>query len=459
MRPTFPAALHRPAPRRPALRRPVLRRPALRLPALGLVTGLVASLLMAAPAGAVTPQAPGGFTGLGFDTCVAPDQATMDTWNLTSPYSAVGIYVSGDSRFCGDAAQPNLSAAWVAQNARNGWRFLPIHVGRQAPCFANNPRSSVQKATMSRSAGTARRQARAEADQTIAALKRYGFARRSVSYLDIEYYARSASCDRIVLEFVDAWTERLHQRGYRSGVYGSGSAVIQAVDEARRSKRRGFTEPDQIWFAWGNGKANTNGGPYLSRSGWKRQRLHQYTLDVKESYGGASILIDKNVLDVGKGSVAGKPSTPCGTTQTFSRYATLKIGSKGKQVKALECLLRRQGFLSSVDQRYGIGTARAVDAFRSTLGLAPTGSANRVTWTALLSQGRHPVVLKQGSVGPSVYRLQRSLVAAGSSLKVTGVYDGPTVRAVRAYRTARGLPAYTTAEASVWAELQRGQIV
>jgi hypothetical protein len=431
-----------------------------RLSVAGLVTALIASILLSSPAGAVKPQGPGSFTGHGFDTCVAPSQATMDTWNLTSPFSAVGIYISGGSRYCGDADQPNLSKAWVAQNARNGWRFIPIHVGRQAPCFKNNPDSRVQKKQMSRSARTARKQARSEAKEAVAALKRYGFGRKSVSYLDIEWYARSASCDRIVLEFVDAWTEYLHKKGYRSGVYGSGSAVIQAIDEARGDgKRRGFTKPDHVWLAWGNGRANTDGGPYLSDKGWKRQRIHQYQLDVTVAYGGAAVNIDKNFLDVGKGSRAGKQSKPCGTTQTFKRYATLKVGSKGDQVKALECLLKKRGLLSSADKHYGIGTARAVDAFRVTKGWAATGTATRSTWTALLSGGKNPRVLKQGSVGPSVWRLQRSLVAAGASLRITGIYDARTVKAVKAYRAARGLPGYTTTEATVWAELQRGQTV
>jgi hypothetical protein len=428
-----------------------------RLPILGLAAGLVASLLLSSPAGAAGPAAPGGFTGHGFDTCVAPSQATMDAWNLTSPYSVVGIYVSGSSRYCGDAQQPNLSPQWVAQNAANGWRFLPIHVGRQAPCFVNNPSSRVQKQLMSRSAKTARSQARSEAKETIAALKKYGFGKHSVSYLDIEHYARSSSCDRVVLEFVDAWTEYLHAKGYKSGLYGSGSAVVQAVDEARRSNRRGFTEPDQMWLAWGNGRADTKGGPYLSNSGWKRQRLHQYQLDVTESYGGASVLIDKNYLDVGKGSRASKESKPCGTTQTFTRYRTLKAGSKGPQVKALECVLHRRGFLSSVDSRYRTGTARAVSAFQTSMGWAPTGTVTRSTWTALLSSGRSPRVLKVGSTGSPVWRLQRSLVAAGAHLKVTGVYDARTDRAVRAYRGVRGLPGYRTTDAAVWAELQRGQ--
>jgi hypothetical protein len=431
--------------------------PSTRLTVTALAAGLVSSILLASPSSAASPQAPGGFTGHGFDTCVAPTQATMDTWNLTSPFSAVGIYVSGDSRYCGDAFQPNLSKEWVAQNARNGWRFLPIHVGRQAPCYANNPQSRVQKKKMSRSKGTARQQARAEAKETIAALKKYGFGKRSVSYLDIEFYARTASCDRIVLEFIDAWTEYLHAKGYKSGLYASGSAAIQAVDEARRSGRKGFTEPDQIWIAWGNGKANTDGGPYLADSGWKRQRLHQYQLDVTVSYGGRSVLIDKNFLDVGKGSRAGKQSRPCGVTQSFSRYPTLKIGSKGDAVKAFECLLKKRGFLSSADKHYGIGTARAVDAYRATMGWPATGTVTRSTWTSVLAKGTSPRVLKEGSVGPSVYRLQRSLVAAGASLRISGVYDSRTVQAVKTYRTARGLPRYSTTEASVWAELQRGQ--
>ncbi len=429
--------------------------PTSRLTITGLVTGLVASILLVSPARAAGPPAPGGFTGHGFDTCVAPTQATMDTWNITSPFTAVGIYISGGSRFCGDAAQPNLSPQWVAQNAANGWRFLPIHVGRQAPCFSSN--SSRPKQRMSTNVSTARQEARSEAAETIAALRKYGFGKHSVSYLDIEFYVRTPSCDRIVLEFVDAWTEYLHSKGYRSGLYGSGSAVIKAVDEARRTKRRGFTEPDQMWVAWGNGRANADGGPYLSDSGWKRQRLHQYQLDVRVSYGGVSQLIDKNFLDVGKGSRATRQVKACGVTQTYSRYRKLEPGSTGPQVKTLECLLRRQGYVSSVDERFRTGTARAVTAYQQAMGLTPTGTATRATWTALLSSGQVPRVLKQGATGSSVWRLQRALVAAGTNPKLSGIYDSRTVAAVRAYRAARGLPGYPTVEAGFWAELQRGQ--
>ncbi|AWB91069.1 glycoside hydrolase domain-containing protein [Aeromicrobium chenweiae] len=432
--------------------------PTSRLTILGLLTGLAASVLLSSPATAGAPKAPGDLTGNGFDACVAPSQSVMDTWNLTSPFSAVGIYVSGSSRYCGDAYQPHLSKTWVTKNAANGWRFMPIHVGRQAPCFKNNPNSRVQKKHMSSTVSKARSQAQTEAKETIAALTKYGFGKGSFSYLDIEWYARTAACDRIVLEFADAWTEYLHAKGYKSGVYSSGSAAIAAIDQARATKRPGMNLPDQMWIAWVNKKADTKGGPYLADAGWKNhQRIHQYHNDVTVSYGGKKLTIDKNVLDVGRGSVAVKQSLPCKAKMTFTKYPGLKIGSKGAEVTALECLLRAQGVLKTVDKTFGKGTARAIDKYRAKKGWTATGRTTGPTWTALLSRGANPRVLKQGSVGQSVWRLQRSLIAAGLRPRLTGIYDGNTVKAVQAYRKARGLPTYTTTESTVWAQLQRGK--
>lgn len=113
--------------------------------AIALATFLTATMMTAGPAAASTPQAPGNFTGYGFNACVAPTQKVMDAWNLTSPYNATGIYISGNSRYGGDKYQPDLGKAGVQTNANNGWRFMPIHVGCQAPCFKNNPNSRVPK--------------------------------------------------------------------------------------------------------------------------------------------------------------------------------------------------------------------------------------------------------------------------------------------------------------------------
>jgi len=437
---------------------PSVSSPTKRSLVLGLVTGLAASVLLSTPARAATPQAPGDFTGHGFDACVAPSQSVMDTWNLTSPFSAIGIYVSGNSRYCGDRYQPNLTKAWVQRNANNGWRFIPIHVGRQSPCFKNNPASRVQKKKMSTDVATARAEAVGEAQETIAALTKYGFGPGSVSYLDLEWYSRTAACDDVVLEFADAWTEYLHAQGYRSGLYSSGSAAIKLVDEARLSGRPGFTLPDHMWNAWVNKVADTRGGPYLSDSGWTdHQRIHQYHNGVNVSYGGKTLNIDKNFLDVGRGSVAVKQSKPCGVTRSFTSYPTLKVGAKRREVAALECLLKNQGYLKKVDTAYGNGTAKAVAAFRRKKGLGSSGTTNRATWTALLAKGSNPRVLKEGSVGQSVWRLQRALTAAGLKPGFSGVYDTRTVKAVAAYRKARKLSGWATTEASVWSQLQRGK--
>ena len=432
-----------------------------RLPILALVAGLAASLLISSPArAATTPQAPGNFTGYGFDACVAPSQSVMDTWNLTSPFSAIGIYISGGSRYCDDRYQPNLSRAWVERNAKNGWRFIPIHVGRQAPCFKNNSASRVQKKKMSTTVSTARSQAVAEAKETIAALTKYGFGPGSVSYLDIEWYARTTACDRIVLEFADTWTEYLHSQGYRSGLYSSGSAAIKAVDEARLAQRPGFTVPDHMWIAWVNKKADTAGGPYLSDSGWtQHQRIHQYHNGIDVSYGGKTLNIDKNYLDVGRGSVASRQKLPCGVRMTFSSYPTLRVGARRAEVAALECLLKQQGYLKTVDTTYGRGTVRAINRFRASRGWPTSGVASRATWTALLAKGSNPRVLKAGSVGQAVWRLQQSLTAAGLRPGTSGVYDARTVTAVKAYRKARKLSGYTTTESTVWSQLQRGRTV
>ena len=423
----------------------------------GIIAGLVVALVVPTSASAADPQAPGDFTGYGFDACVAPSQTVMDSWNLRSPYTAIGIYISGSSRYCGDKYQPNLSKSWVEKNASNGWRFIPIHVGYQSPCFKNNSSSRVQKKRMSSTISTARSQAASDAAETIAALKKYGFGSGSASYLDLEYYARTTTCDNAVLEFIDVWTEKLHAAGFKSGVYSSGSAAIAALDSAKASSRS-MTYPDHLWIAWTNKIANTDAGPYLRDSLWdNHQRIHQYHNNVSASYGGNGITIDKNFLDVGKGSVASKEPKPCSVAMSFSSYPRLNNGDKGAQVHALECLLKERGYALSVDGSFGSSTAKAIDAFRKSLGWGPTGHTTNATWTALLSAGSKPRVLKRGSVGESVWRLQRALTAAGKSVTINGVYDSKTVSAVKAYRSTNGLSSYDTTESSVWSLLQRGK--
>src|SRR5207342_412770 len=89
-----------------------------------LTAGLV-SLALTAQSEAQTANiaTPGNFTGFGFDQCLAPTQDAMDAWLNHSPFLAVGIYVSGDSRAC--LNQPNLTPEWIATQLKKGWRLLP----------------------------------------------------------------------------------------------------------------------------------------------------------------------------------------------------------------------------------------------------------------------------------------------------------------------------------------------
>ncbi|MGW4501137.1 glycoside hydrolase domain-containing protein, partial [Micromonospora sp. NPDC004336] len=115
----------------PAGLRPAARR-ALAAASAAVLTVGVALTGATAPARAAgyTGPHPGTFTGLGFDTCTAPSNASMKAW-LASPYRAVGIYIGGNGRAC---AQPNLTRDWVTTQAAAGWRFFPLYVGPQAPC-------------------------------------------------------------------------------------------------------------------------------------------------------------------------------------------------------------------------------------------------------------------------------------------------------------------------------------
>src|SRR6478609_371153 len=112
------------------------------------------------------------FTGYGFDQCHAPDQRSMNKWMTYSPFLAVGIYISGNSRACRD--QPNLTPAWISTQLAKGWRLLPITLGPQASCQPRFPRydddpTIIPKPGKDKSYAKARNQGSAEADKAVAA--------------------------------------------------------------------------------------------------------------------------------------------------------------------------------------------------------------------------------------------------------------------------------------------------
>jgi len=416
---------------------------------------------------------PGNFTGYGFDQCLAPTQAKMDRWLEYSPFLAVGIYISGDSRAC--RTQPNLTPTWVSTQLAKGWRLLPITLGPQASCQPRFPRYGTDvtidptRATNTGAYTNAYTQGVNEATKSVTASQALGIAPGSTLWYDLEGFSYGkTACRESALTFLSGWTQQLHALGYVSGVYSSAGSGIKALDEARVSRPTAFALPDQIWVARWDGVASTTVNPtYMRADGWAKARVKQYQGGHNETWGGVKINIDRNFLDVGTGSVA-VPETHCGGVQVaFSSYPTLAAASSGKtanpkKVQALQCLLQEAGaYGGAVDGVFGDSTVQAVNAWQSAHGLAVQSAWSRNGWTTLLSAGSAPV-LKVGSAGVEVRRLQRALKSTVASdtqkkLRGTGVFDARTDAAIRAYQTRMGLTVSGVANTQTWAALQAGK--
>ena len=181
----------------------------------------------------------------------------MRAWRESSPFEAVGVYIGGRNRGC---TQPNLTAAWVGEQVANGWHLIPIYVGLQATT------SSCTSCAMLDSSFAAAR-LETEAEDAVADAQAIGIGPGSPIYHDMESYTRTATATASTMTFLAAWTRRLHELGYASGVYSSSASGIadlgppmgdellqpgqhleRELERARRHRRpqprrRGLAEP------------------------------------------------------------------------------------------------------------------------------------------------------------------------------------------------------------------------
>ncbi len=407
-------------------------------------------------------KVPGSFTGLGFDACAAPDQATMDELRTQSPYWGVGVYVGGENRSC---PQPDLTRDWVSLQHHRGWHVFPVWTGLQAPVLDPGGPDERQCSdrtfgqTMKPNNSKARAQGISAANRAVKAAQRLGMAKGSTLFLDLESYENSISaCNQPVQNFQSGWSTRLHKLGWKSGYYSSAATGMAALDYVRATFPGTYTMPDAIWFARDNGKATTDGKPHVRDGFWRNQRVHQYNLDVTRMYGGVPLLLDENAIVIGKGSQPGKARHTCGVDLDFARYRNYSRGDRSTQVKAAQCLLKQRGlYRPRISGQYDVTTARGVGSYQQRHGLRVTRKLDSRTWTALLSGGATPLV-KRGSVGDRVRFLQRALTAAlGKSVRISGSFDGGTTTAVKRYQRAVGLTKNGVVSTSTWKALQRGQ--
>ncbi|MEO5560191.1 MAG: glycoside hydrolase domain-containing protein [Dokdonella sp.] len=221
----------------------------------------------------------------GFDQCAAGTIAQMQSWWTSTPWSDANIYIGGSNRGC---AQSQLTRAWVKAIFAQGWHLIPTWVGPQAP---GSGCSGCGK--MSSTPATARQQGIAEADLAIAKVNTLGLQQATVIYYDMEGYSPSSAA---VSAFIDGWTERLHELGNTSGVYGGPSNAN--ADWAAIAH-----PPDAVWIASWDGHARVTPISGLSESNWaNQQRIHQYQGGHDETWGGVTFNIDSNYED---GPVAG----------------------------------------------------------------------------------------------------------------------------------------------------------
>lgn len=419
------------------------------------LTAVLSAAILAPAAADAAPRragAPGSLTGYAFDTCTAPSQEVMDAWWESSPYSAVGVYIGGSNRLCQE--QPELTASWVTRQQRRGWHVLAVQVGPQASCSGYADRMSAEQPA-------AEAQGRAEAVTAVATAKGLGIGAGSTLYYDLEDYDIGPDdCRRAALSFLSGWTKGLHAAGYDSGVYSNIGAAITSLDLADRVSPGSYAMPDDIWFAWANGKADTRTDDRVLSDRWDgHARLHQYELDAQQTYGGHRLSVDASWVDVGRGSVPPRSKPLCkGVDVDLKRYPTVKRGSRGAAVEAVQCLLRHGGFSKApISGRYDATTAAAVTKAQGKLGLKQTGKVDRHTWVALLARGRH-ALLKVGSTGEPVIRLQRALTAAlGQKVGVSGVFTRATEKAVKKHQGRVGLRRTGVVTAELWTLLRAGR--
>jgi hypothetical protein len=332
-------------------------------------------------------------SGLGFDACTAPSVATMTAW-LSSPYRVAGTYLGGVNWAC---SYGNFNTTWVSQVAAEGWQFIPIWVGPQAPCTGITGAVTINPAQ-------AAAQGQAEAASAVAAAQSFGYGTGSPVYFDMEGYDSSdTSCAQAVLTFLGGWTQGLHAAGYLSGVYSSAGSGIS--DLATEYGSQSYPRPDDVWIAdWTGDPVLTD--PYLPNADWPgHHRLHQYYGGHDETWGGRGVNVDNDVIN---GAVAGLPGAgPAGRPFLASQPSAVTAAA-GKT--AATSLLIHGGTGSPALVRWSAGVPA---------GLTVTPGSGAVTVAAGGARTVRLVIRLSGSLTAGRYVIPITAAAGGQQLTET----------------------------------------
>jgi Domain of unknown function (DUF1906) len=315
--------------------------------------------------------------GLGFDACAAPSVRFMQAWRRHSRYRAVGVYIGGSDRACD---QRNLTSAWVRLEAAAGWRFIPMYVGPQASL--NQLRSPARQGTT------------AAADAVLQA-GRLGFGPRTPLYYDMEAY-RARDAGR-ALTFLSAWTRELHRLGYESGVYSSSSSGVADLSRHYRSRR--YAMPDVIFDALWNGSQNVADHVY-GRGDWtNRRRVHQFSGNVLQTFGGDTMDIDQDYLDLALAAPGGTTESSPGAAQADG---VTRLFYEGRNHRLFEEVRYRHGRWKRLDMGGRLSSSPSVVQIgRSSLAVFYRSRSGHLTIARLLGRnwGRAHQLRMMGVIG------------------------------------------------------------
>lgn len=118
----------------------------------------------------------------------------------------------------------------------------------------------------------------------------------------------------------------------------------------------------------------------------------------------------------------------------------LRPGDRGDSVRNMQSALKALKYELKVDGVYGPQTVAAVKLFQQRSGLKEDGKAGPATLEKLsLDYASRDGVLRAGSRGGEVRRMQQALKDLGYPLKVDGVFGDDTLSSLRAFQLRNGL--------------------
>lgn len=139
------------------------------------------------------------------------------------------------------------------------------------------------------------------------------------------------------------------------------------------------------------------------------------------------------------------------------KMGLLQRGDTGSDVRTAQTALIRAGYdPGAANGVFGAATERAVIQFQRVLGARQDGIIGPVTWQFLepFAMESDPDVLRRGSRGAMVRRLQEALEASGNSPgRIDGLFGTKTQAAVRAFQQGAGLPVTGVVDRATWLAL------